>query len=234
MERNILPLYKFLVYLEDFGSLEAASVDFIDKKSVRGVLGKMEAMNLIVKSGKAVSLSESGYNLLNSILDILHRPTLHWDGKWRVVYFSTPEEIRAKRDKFRRDIEASGFRPIIKGLWASPVDKEDAFKKIALENGMSGLSLFIETSNISGITREQVEKAWRLDRTREQLEGFIKEAESFISGKERKKIVAKELIFYFATILGSGPTLPIEFLPKDWPEYRARLVYRKLRNIVNS
>lgn len=234
MSETLTPLYRFLIYLEELESIKLSDINFVEKKSIRGILGKMEAMSLVKRTDDIVSLSKKGYDLLNSVLDVLHRPTMHWDGKWRIVYFSTPESLRTRRDKFRRDLESQGFRPIIKGLWASPVDKKSVYSTLVKQNSMQGMSLFIETSKLDNLNQETIGSAWQLDKFRSNLESYISQANSYFSSRERDKISAKELIFRLAMLLNNNPALPIEFLPSDWPEYRAKLMYKKLRNIITS
>lgn len=234
MSEILTPLYKFVIYLEDRGSLNVSEIDFIDKNSLRGVIGKMEAMGLISKKDDSVSLSNKGYEFLNSILDAIHFPVSHWDGKWRVVYFSTPESLRAKRDKFRRDLESVGFRPIIKGLWFSPTIPRSLYDRLVKSNEMNKMALFIESGPISEIDIESVAKAWDFESHKKKFEEFIENAQKFVIEKRNDKIGAKQLILCYALILNSKPRLPIEFLPSDWPEFRAKLMYKKLKRIIAS
>jgi len=171
---------------------------------------------------------------LNSILDAIHTPISHWDGKWRIVYFSTPENLRARRDKFRRDIEAAGFRPIIKGLWFSPIHSKSLYQRLVDINKMNGMTLFIESGPITEIDVTKVSSAWDFESHKKNFENFISKAEEFIATRDQDKIAAKELIFYYALIMNNKPQLPIEFLPNDWPEFRAKLMYKKLRRFIAS
>lgn len=233
MDKMITPLYKFIIFLEEKGSINGDEISSLSKNSLRGIMGKMEAMKLIKKDDGLMSLSDRGYVFLNSILDAIHKPTEHWDGKWRVVYFTTPENIRSRRDKFRRDIESFGFRPILKGLWFSPMPAKTCFDKMVAENQMQNMAVFLETGGIETITEEMVAKAWDFDKNRKKYENFINKADVFLKNGTRDRIVAKELIFEYALVLNGEPRLPIEFLPKDWPKYRAKLMYKKLKNLLS-
>lgn len=234
MKETLTPLYKFIIRLEDSASLDLSKIDFIDRNSFRGVIGKMEAMELIIKKDGVATLSEKGYDFLNSILDAIHTPVNHWDGKWRIVYFSTPESLRSRRDKFRRDIESAGFRPIIKGLWFSPTQPKSLYEKLVDTNKMNGMTIFIESGPIAEIDEKKVSTAWNFEFHKKNFEDFIAKAEEFIESKDQSKITAKELIFYYALILNNKPELPIEFLPNNWPEFRAKLIYKKLRRFIAS
>ena len=141
MVYNLSPFYELLIMLEDRGSLALGEIKSIGVTTSRGVIGKMDAMKIIRRettNGKTqYLLTDKGYDFLNSILDSIHKPTIHWDGKWRVVNFSLREKDRSKRDKFRRMLEEIGFRAVIGGMWLSPLDLtkevEDITKKLNLE-----------------------------------------------------------------------------------------------------
>lgn len=51
------------------------------------------------------------------------------DGKWRMISFDIPEELRARRDRFRSAIKRIGFRQVQKSLWACPFVKADGIEK---------------------------------------------------------------------------------------------------------
>lgn len=232
MDNIITPLYKFIIFLEDKGSVNAREIDFIDRKSLRGVMGKMEAMGLIQKSDDRIKLSDNGYRFLNTILDAIHNPTLHWDGKWRIIYFTTPEDIRSRRDKFRREIEGYGFRAVIKGLWFSPLQSRSFFDKVVKTNNLESMSLYLEIEKAEGVTAEMISSAWEFDKHRKNYEEFIARSEQFIKQGNKNALAIKELIFSYAVIVNSEPRLPIELLPGDWPKYRAKLMYKRLKNLI--
>lgn len=232
MNEILSPLYKIIIFLEEKGEVKSSSIDMIDKKSLRGVVGKMEAMKLIKRNGDKICLSENGFSYLNSVLDAIHKPTMHWDGKWRIVYFTTPENIRKRRDKFRRVIEQIGFRPLIKGLWFSPTVDCGLIKKIISENDMNGMAVVLESQDVYGISPENIAESWQFSAHRIKYEEFIKLSENFFSSSTKDNFIAKQLMFKFALLLNSELQLPIELLPKDWPKYRAKLMYKKLKNAV--
>lgn len=52
------------------------------------------------------------------------------DGKWRMLSFDIPEEIRRTRNQFRSAIKRVGFRQVQQSLWACPFIKADQISKI--------------------------------------------------------------------------------------------------------
>lgn len=47
------------------------------------------------------------------------------DGKWRLLSFDIPEELKSQRDSFRCAIKRIGFRQVQKSLWACPFSKAE-------------------------------------------------------------------------------------------------------------
>ncbi len=52
------------------------------------------------------------------------------DGKWRMISFDIPEELRNNRNRFRSAIKRIGFRQVQQSLWACPFTKADQIEKI--------------------------------------------------------------------------------------------------------
>lgn len=47
-----------------------------------------------------------------------------WDGKWRMLMYTIPEEKRSIRDELRKELIWSGFGMLLNGCWISPNDLE--------------------------------------------------------------------------------------------------------------
>jgi len=235
---EISPLYQILIYLEDKRS---ASLDEIKNWGIaisRGVLGKMEAMGLVESTetnGKIVlKLSQRGYEFLNSILDQIHKDVVHWDGKWRMVWFSIPERERSSRDKFRRFLESLGLKPILNSLWITPLDVKEQVSKYVQKNHLTNRVLLTETEILEGMDTLEILKAWNFDKFRVLYEEFMKKVDLILSSKDSENFEKKKLIFEYASILNCEPQLPIELLPRDWPRFRAGLYYKRLRRTISN
>ncbi len=235
MEIQITPLYELLIYLEDKKSIAPKDLEKWGKNVSRGILGKMEAMDLIVKENVTgevkITLSKKGYLFLNSILDALHKSIVHWDSKWRIVWFSIPESRRPIRDKFRRTLESIGMRPVLGSLWISPLSVGGEVISCARKFGIYEKVIYIETDHVEGLSQSQILSAWDFDKYKQYYEGFIEKADQFLSSKQEvdSRMYLKKLIFEYALILNNEPNLPIELFPNDWPKFRAQLMYKKIR-----
>lgn len=52
------------------------------------------------------------------------------DGKWRMLSFDIPEDMKNQRNQFRSAIKRIGFRQVQKSLWACPFVKTDKIEKV--------------------------------------------------------------------------------------------------------
>lgn len=58
------------------------------------------------------------------------------DGKWRMLSFDIPEDLRKKRNQFRRSIKRIGYKQAQKSLWVSPFVKADEIDLIINEQNL--------------------------------------------------------------------------------------------------
>lgn len=230
---GISPLYEVLVFIEDKGTAQVGELTVHTKNQIRGILGKMEAMKLVEKDENGYSLSKSGQSFLNSILDVVHCSTQHWDGKWRFVSFSISEKNRSKRDKFRRELEGLGLKPYLNSYWITPLDLSDKIVSKATVLKIQDDILILETDHIVGKQDADLVKTWDFEKSRKLFEEFSTDSESLITNPKRTSYDIKIMIFKYALILNSQPQLPIELMPKDWPQFRANLQYKRVRRLLN-
>jgi len=235
---EITPLYELLILIEDRGLVSLEEIQKWGGAVCRGMLGKMEVMKLVErhqdKDQVKYSLSEAGHQFLNSILNVLHQPTIHWDGKWRLVWFSIPEKQRPRRDKFRRALESLGLRPVIGRLWVTPLDKTEKILNYARKLGVLDNIIVVESDKIIGLTQEKIASSWGFEKARTLFLEFIEKSENFLNKKSAvSSFEVKKMIFEYALILNSEPAFPIELLPQDWPKFRAHLQYKKLKRIIS-
>lgn len=230
---ELTPLYELLIFIEDRKKATTSDFSHWDAKIIRGILGKMEAMRLIEKDEKNVFfLSKNGQQFLNSILDSIHQPVIHWDGKWRTLAFSIPENQRSKRDKFRREIDGLGLKQFLNTFWITPIDLVSQINQIATKLEISDSIFISETEKIFNKTNEDLLKSWDFDKYRAVYNAFIVEADEIIKSTGPNKYLLKKMIFKYAMILNNQPRLPIELMPKDWPQFRAHLQYKKIKRLL--
>ncbi len=232
---QLSPLYQILIFIEDQKETTLDDLKFLSPAVLRGILGKIEAMKLIERHDDKIRISQEGQNLLNDVLDYLHQKTIHWDSKWRFVSFSIPESKRSLRDKLRRFLESQGARMIFNSLWISPLDIKEELSDFSKKMGIFKNILIIESNVIStGITKEELQVLWDFDSSRKDIYQFIEESAIFLKKREKSSYEIKKMIFEYALVLKSQPKLPIELFPSDWPQFRAGILYKKIKRSLSQ
>ena len=228
-------MYELLILIEDKKAVALSEMMSFNPAILRGILGKMEAMKLVEKNSQdKYIISNQGQDLLNSILDYLHESTLHWDGKWRLISFSIPESKRPLRDKFRRQIEGIGLKMILTGLWITPLDISKQIEIEAKKLGIFKNLIIVESEKIStGISQDELQSLWNFEKSKNEIYSYINLAEKFLKEGSKSSYEIKKMIFKYAMILNNQPKLPIELFPKDWPQFRANLIYKKIRRSLS-
>ena len=71
-----------------------------------------------------------------------------WDGKWRVVVFDIPEDMRKVRNVFRARLKLWGFTPWQKSVWVSKKDIKDVLRRYVYEIGIKNWVKVFESDNL--------------------------------------------------------------------------------------
>jgi len=223
------PLHSAIVLIEHKKYISKNDLEFLGSRSFRGVIGKMNAMNLVKNNADGtISLSKKGHMYINKILENVHSSPLKWDGLWTIVTFSIPEKNRGERDKFRRFIESIGIRQYFPSIWVSPLNVSPLINEYIARNKLINI-LLVRSNNIYGADNDKLISLWDFDKYRSKINNFIQNANTPIPADNDRTLEAKKRIFEYALILNDIPKFPIDLLPKDWPYLRAKMTYRRLR-----
>ncbi|MET3696458.1 PaaX family transcriptional regulator [Bacillus oleivorans] len=151
-----------------------------------------------------------------------------WDGKWRMLIYSIPEEKRSIRDELRKELVWSGFGTISNSCWISPndltkqvyalMDKYDIREHVhyfitEYEGPHENLRLVQECWDLRDINHKyeqfiaKYSQKYVIDKNKIQ-KGEMTEAECFV---ERTKLVHEYRKFLFV-----DPGLPEDLLPEHW------------------
>ena len=93
----------------------------------------------------------------------------------------------------------------------------------------SNVLIFKTNEIISGLSVNEFAKLWNFEKSKEEIYKYIEDAEKYLVQPDKKNFETKKMIFRYALILENQPKLPIELFPKDWPQFRASLIYKKVR-----
>lgn len=167
-----------------------------------------------------------------------------WDGKWRILMYTIPEEKRQIRDELRKELLWSGFGSFSNGCWISPNNLEKEVNLLIEKYDIqSYVDFFVSEYKGPQEDRALVEKSWPLQEIAERYQEFIStysnqfivhhsminkgqmtNAECFV---ERTNLVHEYRKFLF-----SDPGLPKELLPKIWNGNHAALLFEQYYKLL--
>lgn len=118
-------------FLDPKGFYERIELEgfFVDRFSER--LKYLEKQGYIKIQNNSISITRKG-----KIKQLEGSNDNAKDGKWRILSFDIPENMSAKRDRFRRSIKYIGYKQVQKSLWACPFIKADEVDLIIDEYGI--------------------------------------------------------------------------------------------------
>ncbi|MDG5473046.1 phenylacetic acid degradation operon negative regulatory protein PaaX [Jeotgalibacillus sp. ET6] len=151
-----------------------------------------------------------------------------WDGKWRMLMYTIPEEIRSVRDELRKELVWSGFGSLSTSCWISPHNLEEQVKGLIEKYEIGEYVDFFVADYIAPQTNQSlVNKSWDLNEINAKYKWFINEYKpKYITDKEQilngKTLDAEcfvkrtELVHEYRKFLFVDPGLPQELLPEKW------------------
>ncbi|WP_313892257.1 phenylacetic acid degradation operon negative regulatory protein PaaX [Psychrobacillus sp.] len=167
-----------------------------------------------------------------------------WDGKWRMLMYTIPEEKRQVRDELRKELLWSGFGSFSNGCWISPNSLEKEVESLIEKYDIKNyVDFFIADYKGPQENRALVEKSWPL----QELEGKYKE---FISTYSNQFIVHQSLmndgrmtdaecfvertnlVHEYRKFLFTDPGLPKELLPEIWSGNHAALLFEQYYKLL--
>ncbi|WP_075618225.1 phenylacetic acid degradation operon negative regulatory protein PaaX [Paenisporosarcina indica] len=167
-----------------------------------------------------------------------------WDGKWRMLMYTIPEDKRQIRDELRKELLWSGFGSFSNGCWISPNNLEKEVKLLIEKYEIQTYTdFFVSSYKGPQEDRTLVEKSWPLQEIEGKYQEFIStysrnfivhqsmmskgqmtDAECFV---ERTKLVHEYRKFLFA-----DPGLPKELLPEIWTGHHAALLFEQYYKLL--
>ncbi|MFP3511341.1 phenylacetic acid degradation operon negative regulatory protein PaaX [Peribacillus sp. SIMBA_075] len=167
-----------------------------------------------------------------------------WDGKWRVLMYTIPEDKRQLRDDFRKELIWSGFGSFSSGCWISPNDLEkQTHRLIEKYDIIEYVDFFISEYKGPKENQSLVEKSWHLEEIENKYEEFIEKYskqfivhQSIISRGEMSDadcfVERTNLVHEYRKFLFIDPGLPKELLPSKWNGNHAALLFSQYYQVL--
>ncbi len=93
-----------------------------DPKRISATLYRLEKLELVVRSGSMVNITEEGERVIHTYFPLK-------DGIWKLIIFDIPESERYVRNVLRSKLQALGFKKWQNSIWASPYALDPELEK---------------------------------------------------------------------------------------------------------
>ncbi|MGE7648856.1 phenylacetic acid degradation operon negative regulatory protein PaaX [Peribacillus frigoritolerans] len=167
-----------------------------------------------------------------------------WDGKWRILMYTIPEDKRQLRDDLRKELLWSGFGSFSSGCWISPNDLEKQINRLIEKYDIDEyVDFFISEYKGPKENKSLVEKSWQLEEIENKYEEFIEKYskqfivhQSIISRGEMSDadcfVERTNLVHEYRKFLFIDPGLPKELLPSKWNGNHAALLFSQYYQVL--
>lgn len=181
-------------------------------------------------------LTPDGQNrIVEASTRVYHPEVRAWDGIWRVLAYSVPEDLRERRDELRRELVWTGFGALAPGLWISPNPLEEAALSLIRRYDLTPyVHMFRSTYLGPHTAQELVAACWDLNRIVAHYQQFIEEWLPRL--QEQADMVTLDdvgcyveritLVHAYRKFLFVDPGLPAELLPDEWLGDDARRLFQ--------
>lgn len=210
--------------LEEFGHNE---------QSVRAAISRMNKQGWVQAKRKGnksfYSLTEQGIARMEEAAQrIFKLKPNSWDGKWRVLMYTIPEDIRTIRDELRQELIWSGFGSLTNSCWISPNPLENQVKALIKKYNIKDyVNFFIADYIGPNDPKSLIEKCWDIEEINARYEEFIRQySQKYVIAKnklEKNEMTPGQcfvertiLVHEYRKFLFIDPGLPAELLPEKW------------------
>lgn len=221
---NVIWIGSLIRLLKEFGHNE---------QSVRAAISRMSKQGWVESEKKGnksyYSLTNRGKARMNEASKRIYKEdSPEWDGLWRMLIYTIPEEKRHLRDDLRQELVWSGFGSLSTGCWITPNPIEKQVEDLIEKYEVGSYVNFFRASH-EGMSDHKglVEKCWDLDTINERYAAFIEEYKKDLLADKAK--IANEdmsdgscfvkralLVHHYRKFLFIDPSLPRELLPEKW------------------
>ncbi|WP_062352448.1 phenylacetic acid degradation operon negative regulatory protein PaaX [Bacillus kwashiorkori] len=220
-----------------------------NEQSVRAAISRMHKQNWVQsrKEGNRsyYFLTEQGIERMQEAAERIFklRPN-HWDGKWRMLIYTIPEEKRHIRDELRKELVWSGFGTMANSVWISPNDlTKQVYKMIDKYDVRPYIHYFITEYNGPHERGQLIKDCWNIDEINEKYEAFIEKYKREADSNYKKIhtgqmtpadcfVERTKLVHEYRKFLFIDPGLPEELLPEVWLGNQASALFRDYYKVL--
>ncbi|HLR04149.1 MAG TPA: phenylacetic acid degradation operon negative regulatory protein PaaX [Virgibacillus sp.] len=221
---NVIWIGSLIRLLEAFGHNE---------QSVRAAVSRMSKQGWIQSTKKGnksyYSLTERGRARMEEASKRIYKTASpDWDGQWRILVYTIPEEKRHLRDELRKELTWSGFGLLSNSCWISPNPLEKEVSQLIDKYGIHDYVSFFQAT-YAGMRKQKdmVDKCWDLADVNHQYRRFIEvyrdeynaakqELDNGVMSDSGAFVQSATLVHQYRKFLFVDPNLPEELLPEEW------------------
>jgi len=221
--------------------VEALGEIGVDARAVRQTLLRMTKTGVLraVRAGRANTYTPMPATW--GILDAGRARTTEaitdeWDEQWTIVHLRFEDADRESRDRFRDVLLVHGFGRLRSGVYLHPRDRVDLVLDAATSLGSArSVSVFRGRRHGSPSDAQLTRELWDLAALAARYRGFIERFIPIAHAGGRhwtdQQCFALRFAYMFELfrITWDDPSLPLRFLPDDWPGQEARELAEQLR-----
>ncbi|MGE7765479.1 PaaX family transcriptional regulator [Peribacillus sp. NPDC096540] len=222
----------------------------ISESSVRGAILRLVQQDLIIgrKIGNKsyYSLTPKGKRNMDDGVKRVYTIRNHqWDGLWRVVTYSIPEEKRVLRNQVRKELSWTGFGLMSNSIWVSPNPLEKQVLTLMDTYDLKDYLIIFSSSQVITHTNEEIlSTCWDLKEINKNYLTFIQQYESKLHDMQQavwEDTISNEQCFYERTkivheyrkFLFLDPGFPLDLLPGDWHGIKARELFWNIHQLIS-
>ncbi len=233
------------------GTLIRIATQFgLSEQAVRSALSRMSRSGWLrvrrVGNRSYYSLTPKSKRLLEEgSRRIFVRRTGAWDGRWRILTYSIPEQRREVRDDLRKQLTWMGFGQLGNGTWISPHALEAEVEALVERLRIRDLvEIFCATHLGFADDRALVRRCWNLEEVNRRYAAFLARygpryeahREQLARGEEvpasqcfveRFMLIHEYRRFFFL-----DPELPAELLPEGWLGAAAAQLFQSYHQLL--
>lgn len=223
----------------------------ISESSVRGAIFRMVNQGLIkprkIGNKSYYSLTETGWRRIEDGVRRVYAIKHHkWDGYWRILIYSVPEEKRQLRTQLRKELSWTGFGLITNSTWVSPNPLEHQIVEMVKTYNLEEYIYFFTSSSVlSHDNQELINKGWKLAELEEEYNQFINHYSPRYAALQEQSwqgTLTDQQCFYertclvheFRKFLFKDPLFPIDLLPENWSGFKARELFWQIHQLVST
>lgn len=222
----------------------------VSESSVRGAILRMVQKNLLqvrkIGNKSYYSVTALGRRRVDDgVKRVYQSPNHAWDGKWRILTYSFPEEKRELRNEIRKELMWTGFGMVANSTWVSPNPLEDQVLKMIQTYKIEDYAmLFSSSSVISHDNQAIVARGWDLQKISADYDIFIEKYQTKLAELQEKAlnnllcdrecfIERTSIVHEYRKFLFQDPGFPRDLLPDDWSGTKARELFWRIHQLIS-